>query len=169
MKLNGQKYGIDEWDFFIIPTNDIEQQLNSVDCGVFVVKWAQHIAEGRMIDFKQRHINDFRYSLILDIAENKLSCLSNPFPSNEGSNSCEQTANSNAKSILSHHQRLETAIQSFTIIPTHLIYRIIYQNRRVLMFYPNMYSAYFHQQLFINVWNMKNFRKTIVRNLINIE
>ena len=33
MKLKGQKYGIDEWDFFIIPTNDIEQQLNSVDCG----------------------------------------------------------------------------------------------------------------------------------------
>ena len=101
MKLKGQKYGIDEWDFFIIPTNDIEQQLSSVDCGVFVVKWAQHIAEGRMIDFKQRHINDFRYSLILDIAENKLSCLSNPFPSNEGSNSCEQTANSNANSFTS--------------------------------------------------------------------
>ena len=101
MKLKGQKYGIDEWDFFIIPTNDIEQQLNSVDCGVFVVKWAQHIAEGRMIDFKQRHINDFRYSLILDIAENKLSCLSNPFRSHEGSNSCEQTANSNANSFTS--------------------------------------------------------------------
>ena len=45
---------------------------------MFVVKWAQHIAEGRMIDFKQQHINDFRFSSILDMAENKLSCLLNP-------------------------------------------------------------------------------------------
>ncbi|XP_028412191.1 uncharacterized protein LOC114535014 [Dendronephthya gigantea] len=96
MKLQGQKYSVDEWDFFAIPANDVEQQLNSVDCGVFVVKWAQHIAEGRMIDFKQRHINDFRYSLILDIAGNKLSCLSIPLASSKGSNSCEQTANSDA-------------------------------------------------------------------------
>ena len=71
MQLKGQKYGVDEYDFFTISTNDIEQQLNSVDCGVFVVKWAQHIAEGRVIDFKQRHLNDFRYSLILNTAENK--------------------------------------------------------------------------------------------------
>ena len=27
MKLKGQKYGFDEWDFFTLPTNDIEQQL----------------------------------------------------------------------------------------------------------------------------------------------
>ena len=68
---------------------------------MFVVKWAQHIAEGRMIDFKQQHINDFRFSLILDMAENKLSCLLNPFASNKGSNSCKQTANSNANSFTS--------------------------------------------------------------------
>ena len=101
MKLQGQKYSIDEWDFFAIPANDIEQQLNSVDCGVFVVKWAQHIAEGRMIDFKQRHINDFRYSLILDIAANKLSCLSIPFASSEGSNRCKQTSDIGADSFTS--------------------------------------------------------------------
>lgn len=101
IQLNGQKYGVDEWDFFTIPTNDIEQQLNSVDCGVFVVKWAQNIAEGRVIDFKQRHINDFRYSLILDIAENKLSCLWNQFVSNEGNTSCEQIANSDSNSFTS--------------------------------------------------------------------
>lgn len=57
MKLRGENYEVKEWDFFIIPSNDIEQQLNSVDCGVFVVKWAQHIAEGRVIDFNQQHIN----------------------------------------------------------------------------------------------------------------
>ena len=31
----------------IIPSTEISQQSSSVDCGVFVVKWAQHIVEGR--------------------------------------------------------------------------------------------------------------------------
>ena len=57
-----------EWQYYIIPSTEIEQQTNSVDCGVFVVKWAQHIAEGRPLDFSQTQIDDFRYSLILDIA-----------------------------------------------------------------------------------------------------
>ena len=33
------------------------------------MKWAQHIAEGRPLDFSQKQINDFGYSLILDIAD----------------------------------------------------------------------------------------------------
>ena len=57
-----------EWQYYVIPSSEIEQQSNSVDCGVFVVKWAQHIAEGRPLDFSQKQINDFRYSLILYIA-----------------------------------------------------------------------------------------------------
>ena len=39
-----------EWQCFIIPSTEIEQQSTAVDCGVFVVKWAQHIAEGRPLD-----------------------------------------------------------------------------------------------------------------------
>lgn len=164
MKLKGQKYGIKEWDFFTIPTNDIEQQLNSVDCGVFVVKWAQHIAEGRMIDFKQRHINDFRYSFILDIAENKLSCLSNPFPNNEDINSCEQTANRYANSFTSSPPG-----NGNTILHDHSYSLDIQVN------IPKETSADVlpqHVQCILpptSVWNMKNFRKTIVRNLINIK
>ena len=57
-----------EWQCYIIPSTKIEQQTNSVDCGVFSVKWAQHIAEGQPLDFSQTQIEDFRYSLILDIA-----------------------------------------------------------------------------------------------------
>ena len=53
MKLKERTHSIKEWDFFIIPTIDIEQQLNLVDCGGLVVKLAQPIGENRMIDFKQ--------------------------------------------------------------------------------------------------------------------
>ena len=85
MKLRGEIYRAEEWQFFISPENDIAQQLNSVDCGVFVAKWAQHIADSRAIDFSQYQIDDFHYSLILDIAENKLSCLSIPTPNIDSS------------------------------------------------------------------------------------
>ena len=77
-KLRGKAYCKEEWEFYVIPPSDIPQQYNSVDCGVFVVKWAQHISEGRVIDFDQDNIDNFRYSLILDIARNKLSRLTVP-------------------------------------------------------------------------------------------
>ena len=38
------------------------------------MKWAQHIAEGRPLDFSQKQISDFRYSLILDIANGGPIC-----------------------------------------------------------------------------------------------
>ena len=67
------------WEFYSIPSSEIAQQATSVDCGVLVIKWAQHIAEGRPLDFSQMQINDFRYALILDIAKGTLSIqLSEP-------------------------------------------------------------------------------------------
>ena len=38
------------------------------------MKWAQHIAEGRPLDFSQKQINDFRYSLILDVTNGRPLC-----------------------------------------------------------------------------------------------
>ena len=64
------------WEFYCIPSSELAQQTTSVDCGVFVIKWAQHIAEGRPLDFTQKQMNDFRFSLILDIARDTLSALS---------------------------------------------------------------------------------------------
>ena len=66
----------EEWEYYIIPSTEISQQSSSVDCGVFVVKWAQHIAEGRPLDFTQEQMVDFRYSLILDVSDGSLSMLS---------------------------------------------------------------------------------------------
>ena len=56
-----------EWLFYNIPSQDLSQQMNSDDCGVFVLKWAQHIALGFPLDFTQNDIESFRYSMILEI------------------------------------------------------------------------------------------------------
>lgn len=56
-----------EWQFLIIPEEHIHQQLNLYDCGMFSIKWAEHIAFGIPLDFQQNNIVDFRYSTILSL------------------------------------------------------------------------------------------------------
>lgn len=56
-----------EWLFYNLPSRYLSQQTNSDDCGVFVSKWAQHIALGFPLDFTQANIESFRYSMILEI------------------------------------------------------------------------------------------------------
>jgi hypothetical protein len=56
-----------EWLFYNLPCLDLSQQLNSDDCGVFVAKWAQHNALGLPLDFTQKDIQTFRFSMILKI------------------------------------------------------------------------------------------------------
>ena len=66
--INGiNTWTLQNWKYFVIPSSDIAQQLNSDDCGVFVAKWAEHISLGLPLDFTQDEIVTFRYSLILDI------------------------------------------------------------------------------------------------------
>lgn len=57
-----------EWLFYILPSQELSQQTNGDDCGVFVVKWAQHISLGLPLDFTQADIESFRYSMILEIS-----------------------------------------------------------------------------------------------------
>ena len=61
-----------EWHFFVIPEEHIPQQLNFSDCGMFSVKWAEHIAFGIPLDFQQENIEDFRYSSILRLFSQKV-------------------------------------------------------------------------------------------------
>ena len=68
-----RNWSMQNWEYFVIPSSDIAQHLNSVDCGVFVAKWAQHISLGLPLDFTQDQMVTFRYSLILDIVRNSLS------------------------------------------------------------------------------------------------
>ena len=68
-----RNWSMQNWEYFVIPSSDIAQQLNSVDCGVFVAKWAQHISLGSPLDFTQDQMVTLRYSLILDRVRNSLS------------------------------------------------------------------------------------------------
>ena len=118
-----------EWQYYIIPSTEIEQQTNSVDCGVFVVKWAQHIAEGQPLDFSQTQIDDFRYSLILDIAngDGSLSNLATepgqvsddqarPFLASSGlTNDCGKANNSSCTNLKGKVQKQHCQIQILTL------------------------------------------------------
>ena len=72
--INGiNAWTLKNWRYFVIPSCDIAQQLNSDDCEVFVAKWTEHISLGLRLDFTQDQMVTFRYSLILDIVRNSLS------------------------------------------------------------------------------------------------
>lgn len=71
------------WEFYSIPSSEIAQQTTSVDCGIFVIKWAQHIAEGRPLDFSQMQINFGhcqRHSVYPVIRTETWSTKSFPYP-----------------------------------------------------------------------------------------
>ena len=62
-----------DWIFYNMPREDLHQQQNGDDCGVFVAKWAQHIALGLPLDFTQDDMETFRFSIILEMWSDKIS------------------------------------------------------------------------------------------------
>ena len=46
--------------------------VESLRCGMFSIKWAEHIAFGIPLDFQQDNIVDFRYSTILSLFEQNM-------------------------------------------------------------------------------------------------
>lgn len=56
---------IEEWSFKI--RNDIPQQTNGFDCGVFLCKYAEFASRDRDFTFTQNDIVTFRYQIALDI------------------------------------------------------------------------------------------------------
>lgn len=83
--------GIDwsEWQFLIIPEEHIPQQSNLYDCGMFSIKWAEHIAFGIPLDFHQDNIVDFRYSAILSLFEQNMEVNYQYCTISEGKNPIE--------------------------------------------------------------------------------
>ena len=72
--INGiNTWTLHNWKYFVIPSSDMAQQLNSDDCGVFVAKWAEYISLGLPLDFTQDQMVTFRDSLILYIVRNSLT------------------------------------------------------------------------------------------------
>uniref|UniRef100_A0A3P9NGE3 Ubiquitin-like protease family profile domain-containing protein n=1 Tax=Poecilia reticulata TaxID=8081 RepID=A0A3P9NGE3_POERE len=56
----------------LIHHTDIPQQTNGSDCGVFVCKYADYIAKGKPLTFKQCHMPLFRKLMMWEILNQKL-------------------------------------------------------------------------------------------------
>lgn len=61
-----------KWTVGILKSTEIPQQKNGSDCGVFACKYADYIARGRPLTFKQCHMPLFRKLMIWEILNQKL-------------------------------------------------------------------------------------------------
>lgn len=65
-----KKYDTSSWDQ--INVDDIPQQMNGSDCGVFSCMFAEHLARDARIDFTQENMPYFRRKMVLEIMQSKL-------------------------------------------------------------------------------------------------
>ena len=59
-------------DFKIKHMDNIPQQTNNSDCGVFVCKLAEYISGGADINFTQKNMPQFRKAMVYEILQKKL-------------------------------------------------------------------------------------------------
>ncbi|KAM6912845.1 sentrin-specific protease 2 [Xenentodon cancila] len=60
------------WTVGSLKANEVPQQKNGSDCGVFACKYADYIAKGKSLTFKQRHMPLFRKLMMWEILHQKL-------------------------------------------------------------------------------------------------
>ncbi|KAG7510272.1 sentrin-specific protease 2-like [Solea senegalensis] len=68
----GRELDAAKWTVGSLRTTEIPQQKNGSDCGVFACKYADYIAKGRTLTFKQCHMPLFRKIMIWEILNQKL-------------------------------------------------------------------------------------------------
>ncbi|XP_037342159.2 sentrin-specific protease 2 [Pungitius pungitius] len=68
----GRELDSPKWTVGSLRATEIPQQRNGSDCGVFVCKYADYIAKGRPLSFKQCHMPVFRKVMIWEILNQKL-------------------------------------------------------------------------------------------------
>ncbi|XP_061700755.1 sentrin-specific protease 2 isoform X2 [Syngnathoides biaculeatus] len=68
----GRELDSTKWTVGCMRPTEIPQQKNGSDCGVFVCKYAQYIAKGRPLNFRQGHMPLFRKLMIWEILHQKL-------------------------------------------------------------------------------------------------
>ncbi|XP_055482180.1 sentrin-specific protease 2-like [Psammomys obesus] len=61
-----------EWKQYSMPAEEIPQQLNGGDCGVFTCKYADYISRGQPITFSQQHMPLFRKKMVWEILHKRL-------------------------------------------------------------------------------------------------
>jgi sentrin-specific protease 1 len=69
---NYSSIDLDLTDWRDIEMDDIPQQLNGCDCGVFTLKFADYVSEDQPLTFKQEHMPYFRRRIALDIYRGEL-------------------------------------------------------------------------------------------------
>ncbi|XP_034530765.1 sentrin-specific protease 2 isoform X2 [Notolabrus celidotus] len=68
----GRELDSAKWTVGSLRSTEIPQQKNGSDCGVFACKYADYIAKGRPLTFKQCHMPLFRKLMIWEIVNQKL-------------------------------------------------------------------------------------------------
>uniref|UniRef100_A0A674F0S3 SUMO specific peptidase 2 n=1 Tax=Salmo trutta TaxID=8032 RepID=A0A674F0S3_SALTR len=63
---------LDAWTVGSLRASEIPQQKNGSDCGVFACKYADYIAQGRPLNFRQCHMPLFRKLMIWEILNQRL-------------------------------------------------------------------------------------------------
>nr|XP_055043687.1 sentrin-specific protease 1 [Misgurnus anguillicaudatus] len=68
----GQNLDTSEWTLKSKRRNEIPQQMNGSDCGMFTCKYAEYITKDRPITFTQKHMPYFRRRMVWEILNQKL-------------------------------------------------------------------------------------------------
>ncbi|XP_077416112.1 sentrin-specific protease 2 [Vanacampus margaritifer] len=68
----GRELDSAKWTISCMHCTEIPQQKNGSDCGVFACKYAQYIAKGRPLTFRQWHMPLFRKLMVWEIMHQKL-------------------------------------------------------------------------------------------------
>lgn len=68
----GVQFDTSDWILHSKKTNEIPQQMNGSDCGMFTCKYAEYITKDRPITFTQKHMPYFRKRMVWEILNRKL-------------------------------------------------------------------------------------------------
>lgn len=64
---HGPQVNRHEWQLEVVKKEMVPQQENGYDCGVFTIKLADYLSEGRPLVFTQRDMSYFRQRILLEI------------------------------------------------------------------------------------------------------
>ncbi|XP_068454762.1 sentrin-specific protease 1 [Clinocottus analis] len=68
----GEKMDTSDWTLHSKKRNEIPQQMNGSDCGMFTCKYADYITKDKPITFTQNHMPYFRRRMVWEILKHKL-------------------------------------------------------------------------------------------------
>lgn len=60
------------WRYFTLSQEELPQQKNAYDCGVFACTFAEHLTRNSPLNFDQDHMQYFRYKMMYEILTGKL-------------------------------------------------------------------------------------------------